>query len=257
MTVGVVSTLIAASGLLAVWVTAIRTPLQIAGGLWLAASFMLLLLVRHASEEGALLQEEFDTRLFRIPWRPLRPHLPDVDIARWARRCRRPDDMLRNWYFDVRGILWPYDALACQCENLAWDSRLRRQYGLALYITPAAWAVVIVLIGLAANTSLRDSVFNWFLPSAGATMYALQTGHGHRSVAATRDRLMSDVDRELQHASVARIDDPALVDFCRCVQDDILTTRKAGRVPNWFYRLSRPQNEVDMQAIADSLRERL
>ena len=112
-----------------------RSAVSIIGAAWFVISaFFLRRAAASATRQGALLQEQFDTDLFFLPWRPTVAGDPaaEPDTARLARRLRRGSKkdqrILEGWYDPTNGVIYPYDVLIAQEQNLGWDARLRRRY---------------------------------------------------------------------------------------------------------------------------------
>lgn len=217
--------------------------------------------------KAAVVQEQFDTELLRLPWNDLlgKP-LRDDEIQSLDRRFHslRPglrterERKTRDWYdVETVGVQWPYDAILCQRQNLAWDARLRRDWSALLKGVLAAWAVVCVVLAILAEMSMLDTLLRLFAPSLPAMQLAYMAALDHRLVAEKRERATSQVEAVL--ATYPHLEEPAEARMLtRQIQDVLWTTRtKASRVPQWFYRLYRSPYMDDFLALSRSFRQRV
>lgn len=245
------------------WPT-VAKPIGAASALWAGFSFVVLAVwSQRETTAAALAQESFDTWLYGLPWTTAsrdRP-LPEEELRRRARRSKLPEERLTTWYPDVSGLAAPYQALACQRENLSWDWRLRRRYATALAVAIAAWIALGVLIGLVGDLSVRDLVIRWFVPSSSLLLLAAQQVRGHHEIAAEKEQLAAEVRAELEAANnlpLSSDEETRLWQRCRLIQDGIFRARKRGeRVPRWLFERYRDRDELDMRETAAATRERL
>lgn len=220
-----------------------------------------------ATRKAALVQERFDTTLFGAPWNGLLVGEPlrDDEVQELVRgfgqlrqrlRAKR-EEMVADWY-DVRtdGVPWPYGALLCQRQNLAWDARLRRKWAGVLAGSIFGWVVVCIGVASATDMSMLDTLLRLIAPSVPAIQIAWAAALEHRSVADQRERATRIVEDELRAASDGpRATTAAIV---RQVQDVIWLTRtKAARVPQPFYNRSRSQYAEDFRSLSDDFRKSL
>jgi len=242
----------------------VAKPIGAASALWAGFSFVVLAVwSQRETTAAALAQESFDTWLYGLPWTSAsrdRP-LAEEELRRRARRSSLPEERLATWYPDVSGIASPYQALACQRENLSWDWRLRRRYATALAVAIAAWIALGVLIGLVGDLSVRDLVIRWFVPSSSLLLLAAQQVRGHREIATEKEQLATEVRAELDAADNMPLSDDEearLWQRCRLIQDGLLGARKRGeRVPRWLFERYRDDDELDMRETAAATRDRL
>lgn len=220
-----------------------------------------------ATRKAALVQERFDTNLFGLRWNgllagePLREDEVQA-LERGFAQLRQPlrvkrEKMIPDWY-DVQtdGIPWPYCALLCQRQNLAWDARLRRNWAGLLAGSIFAWVVVCTAVASFTDLSMLDTLLRLIAPSVPAIQIAWAAALDHRRVADQRERATRVVEDELRTAT----DGPQATSaaILRQVQDVIWLTRtRAARVPQWFYTRSRAQYTDDFRSLSDSFRKSL
>ncbi|MBV9163878.1 MAG: transposase [Pseudonocardiales bacterium] len=246
-----------------------RPVLSIIGAFWFAVSaFLLKGVAGSTARQGALLQEMFDTALFHLPWRSTvaGDPVPDPDVYRLARKLRlgsaKEQRIVAGWYDPTGDVHHPYDVFIAQEQNLAWDARLRRRYSYLILASATAWSLIGLLAGMViANATVTDTLLSFFVPSLAAYQIALEIWSGQQRVAAERERLAKTLTTELRNVRpgpIADVDWHRLREVARDVQDGILRTRlDPTRVPEWFYKRYRDNDERDFADTAEMRRRRL
>lgn len=246
-----------------------RPVWSIVGALWFGFSaFLLRSAAERTARQGALLQEMFDTVLFYLPWRSTvaGDPVPEPDVARLARKLPRrgakEERIVSGWYDPTGGVHHPYDVLVAQEQNLSWDSRLRRRYSQCVLAVAIVWGLIGLAAGmLIANATVTDTLLSFFVPSLAAYQIAREIWSGQQRVATERDRLAKIVSTELRRARRGPISDDEwcrLRELTRNVQDGVLSTRfDVSRVPEWFYKRYRNNDERDFADTAEGHRRRL
>jgi hypothetical protein len=257
---------LAGAGVLVTLIGHGRTPVSIVGFFWFVVSaFLLKDLAGNTARQGALLQEMFDTALFHLPWRATTAGdpIPQPDVRRLARKLPRggaKDKRITDgWYDPTTNV---HDVFIAQEQNLAWDARLRRRYSHLIATTTILWTAIGLVAGLAvADATLLDTVLSFFVPSLAAYQISYEIWSGQRKVADERDRLAKIVNAELHNGRPGPIPDDEwhrLRNVARNVQDGILRTRlDITRVPEWFYKRFRDDDERDFGDTAEGHRVRL
>jgi hypothetical protein len=260
---------LAAAGVLITLIGHGRTAVSIVGFFWfLVSAFLLKGLAGNTARRGALLQEMFDTALFHLPWRTTvaGDTIPEPDVRRLARQLARggkKDKRITDgWYDPTHDVHHPYDVFIAQEQNLAWDARLRRRYSHLIAAAAFLWTAIGLVIGLAvANATLVDTLLSFFVPSLAAYQIAYEIWSGQRKVADERERLAKVVNTELGNGRPGPVPDTEwhrLRNVARDVQDGVLRTRlDTTRVPEWFYKYFRDDDESDFGDTAEGHRVRL
>ncbi|RSN07374.1 transposase [Nonomuraea sp. WAC 01424] len=260
---------LAGAGVLVTLIGHGRAPVSIVGFFWFVVSaFLLKGIAGNTARQGALLQEMFDTALFHLPWRATTAGdpIPQPDVRRLARKLPRggaKDKRITDgWYDPTNDVHHPYDVFIAQEQNLAWDARLRRRYSHLIATTTILWTTIGLVAGLAvADATLLDTLLSFFVPSLAAYQISYEIWSGQRKVADERDRLAKIVNTELHHGRPGPIPDDEwhrLRNVARDVQDGILRTRlDTTRVPEWFYKRFRDDDERDFGDTAEGHRVRL
>ncbi|WP_327745144.1 S-4TM family putative pore-forming effector [Streptomyces europaeiscabiei] len=260
---------LAAAGVLITLIGHGRTAVSIVGFFWFVVSaFLLKGLAGNTAREGALLQEMFDVALFHLPWRATvaGEAIPEPDVRRLARKLPRggaKDKRITDgWYDPTNDVHHPYDVFIAQEQNLAWDTRLRRRYSHLIAATAMLWAAVGLVAGLVvADATLGNTLLSFFVPSLAAYQIAYEIWSGQCKVADERDRLTKVVNTELRNGRPGPVPDDEwhrLRNVARDVQDGVLRTRlDTTRVPEWFYKRFRDDDERDFGDTAEGHRVRL
>jgi len=246
-----------------------RTVWSVVGFLWfLISAIPLRHLAVSTAWQGALLQEMFDTALFHLPWRSTvaREPVPDPDVSRLARKLKIGSEkdrrIVAGWYDPTGGVHHPFDVLIAQEQNLAWDARLRRRYGCLIFCLAVIWSFIGLLAGMViTEATVTDTLLSFFVPSLAAYQLALEIWYGQQRVAAERELLAVIVATELRNARPGPITDTdwhQLRVVARDVQDGVLRTRlDVSRVPDWFYKRYRTNDERDFADTAEGHRRQL
>ena len=245
-----------------------RQVVALVGFCWFVVSVAVLRRFASAdAKTGALIQEQFDTDLFFLPWRSTvaGDPIPDHKIAQLARKMATgsPADrrITDGWYDPTWGVHYPLDVLIAQQQNLAWDAQLRRRYAGWLAWGASAWTAGGLVFGFIANASVLQTLLSFYVPSIAAYALAADIWHGQREVANERERLGDQVAATLDAAAPGPISDrdrQRLRGIARDLQDGILRTRlNVSRVPGWLYAHYRDGDEADFAETAERHRQRL
>lgn len=215
-----------------------------------------------STKEAALMQESFDVDLLGLPWndqvgwRPLSERVHEL-----AGRFLGDRECKRDWYVDVSGLPRAYGVLLCQRENLVWDFRQRRGWGLRVAAATVIWLVLGIVVGLLVDWTVRHLFLRWFVPSAALLTAGYQESRTHLRSAQEKEDTAFRVESRL---AVAPSGDPdasqhrELLEVARELQDRLAASRtQTARVPQWFYRRRRKAEESCAHEAADQLRHRL
>lgn len=245
-----------------------REVVIIIGAAWSLMSICVLTTqASRRSRDGAVLQEQFDTALFRLGWNDILvgdkvPYPRAIEYANKTMPGSEADNRITDgWYDPVHGVQHPYDALICQDQNLVWDSRLRRRYAAGVLMLGVTWLLGGVAVGLCVDAKVLTALVAFVVPSLGALQIGISTVRAQRDIADDRDRLSRKVAKLLDDGKPGPISSPdyhQLVKTCREIQNGIFNTRgRAGRVPGMVYKRSRDRDERELGQVAESYRKRL
>lgn len=264
-----VSVALALAGITVTLVGHGRTAVSILGAVWLVISAIpLRTTAESTARQGALLQEMFDTALFHIQWRStaVGDCVPEPDVSRLARKLKsgsvRDKRIGNGWYKRTDGVHYPLDVLITQEQNLAWDARLRRRYARWVLAVAVIWSLLGLLAGMIfADATVTEILLSFFIPSSAAYQLSFDIWRGQRRIATERERLNKILTDELRRAIPGPINNTErsrIHDVARDIQDGIFRTRcDVSRVPEWYYRLHRNDDECDFADTAEGHRMRL
>jgi hypothetical protein len=207
---------------------------------------------RGRTSAGTRVLEEFDVRVFGLPWNERiagRRLVPEA-IARAVRRSRTDRTRPADWYPPaVDELPWPVSVLVCQKAAVVWDWRLRRAYG---------YFLVAVTVGLLAATVvaallLRYSTSQWLLalalPMAAAFAGGAQAATSSLGDANDQSEMHDRLEDDWRRALAAP--NSVTVVECRQHQDCRYMHRlKAMPIPDWWYRALRSRYQTDMTEAA-------
>jgi hypothetical protein len=217
----------------------------VAGGWIFVSRLVLEPLKREQQLKGAAAQECFDCAVLGLDWNEsLARRLSDEEISS-ACRSRKDIGKARSWYpTDGNELAWPKSVLICQRSNAVWARRQHRTYARTVVCAAVAWAIVGVVVAVADSASLGAYLVTIALPSLPAFLDASELSKGHSAAAQSRQLLEDQIDSLLQSESASRQD-------MREIQDQLFSLRReAPLVPEWFYRVIRPNYEEDMRYAA-------
>lgn len=230
-----VSVLVAASSLAAIFAGRPVGPIALAGTAW--AVFYATILVPWSGRylrQAAVLQEMFDVDLFGIAWNQVMAgeRVAKADINRLAARYRGPDSRLRDYYVTGDRLSYPDAVLFCIEQNLSWGPRVRQRYATFVALVGVGWSVAGVAVALAREMTVTDLITQWFAPSLGLLLLCLDLYRAQTRNIAERERALA----ELRSAPAGMPPDDQLR-LARQLQDVTLQMRlQHPRVPNWFFR---------------------
>jgi hypothetical protein len=251
-----VSVLLAACGLVATVVDRLAVPVTVIGALWAIGYGAGL--ARWTDGElvrAATLQEMFDVRLFGLPWNVIAAgeRLGAEEVS-WLAHRYRGDEAELFGYYEVPPLRPPYDVVACQLQNLAWGSRVRRRYARALLGAVGIWSVAGLTVGIVSGLTVTDIVLRWYVPSLGALLLAWNSFRTQREVAGERQRVMAILWDQVRATAAGSQSPRELVELTRQVQDAIVRTRRRNiRVPNWFFSRFKDGDRRDFVAVVAEL----
>ena len=193
------------------------------------------------TSKGAILKEEFDTVLFKLPWKSTLRKPDHHDVSRLCLKFRGRD--IKDWYSPnlSKAVPGNISIAVLQHSNTSWDIELRNIYrwwikGFLLVYTIALW---IFLIYHNADGKTIFSV-NFSILAFYTHFFSLIRGHS------------SDIDK--RKAISTHLDDiirnkkSVTTEELRDIQDEIYITRKEpAKVPDFFFRCYKKQ----MDAIAE------
>ncbi|MFA6393864.1 MAG: S-4TM family putative pore-forming effector [Patescibacteria group bacterium] len=242
------------SPLIFFFTTKLIIPLAIIGCLWSIFAFVIKSIENDKKKSAALIQEEFDTSVYNLPWNFIlaKESCWPEKITSAERRYKADRKCLENWYGDLKDLTYPLDILFCQRSNLVWDSRQRRSFALAIVVL----LILIFSAGIAlywhSNKTISEYFLGILIPSLSAYFQGIDEIMGNFKDAFEKEGLEKRLEklfREIKNStSRAEYNKSEL----RQIQDIIFKLREnSPLIPDWWYKLFRNKYQLDMQATID------
>ena len=195
------------------------------------------------TEEGAKIQEEFDTELYSIPWNEiLCKNKINIDIKRDLADKYQANDLL-DWYSKEIGNILPNEiaVLLCQRINFSWEINLRKKFVLFILIALIIYYGVFISLCIYSNTGIYD-ILILISPSLSFLMYCVQNTLSLKSHIKSKNETLALIDQKISEYSTQRI--LPNINTLRQIQDVIFTERTVPeKIPDWFYFFYKKNNE--------------
>lgn len=214
-------------------------------------SFALPHIADKRRKDAAKIQEAFDCDVLEIPWNQYLGARPAAEaIYQAAERYKSKHssqewESLRNWYTPagLEEMDLPQARVACQRENIWWDSELRRKYASWVTIVTIVLFVVLIVWGVVSNWSLRD-LLGPFSFSISLLIIGCKHREAHLKAAERLDKLRGLADALWRNVQEHTLTDDETVRQSRELQTQIFQHR-SSTVPvfSWFYNRLRKQFE--------------
>ncbi len=201
-------------------------------------SFLLTVLVqlltntfKGNTSKGAILKEEFDTRLFMLPWKSTLRKSDHTEVSKLSLQYKGEE--IKDWYSPNLSHLIPHPIAVAvlQHSNTSWDIELRKafRFWLGVFLTIYTIALWVLLIAMNVDGL---TIFSIYFSILSFYIHFFTMIRGHSNAIEKRKRLSEHLDVVIQ--SENNIDITELRD----IQDDIYSTREESvKVPDFFFRL--------------------
>lgn len=201
------------------------------------------LLKRKVEEEkrmAAYIQQKFDTNVYQMPWHK---YLFETDrnvsgiVAEQSKKILQNESeksALMNWYTVANDIELNEGILACQRENISWDTGLRKRYktasvGIILFMT-----VIVFVISLICGENVFCGLF-----------FAIPLFQWWRDAVDTLDKDIERLDKLDEMVNLPG--EKKMVDL-QMVQREICIHRESCyAIPDFFYKWFKKNDEERAQ----------
>lgn len=207
-------------------------------------------------ENGARVQEAYDTETFGLPWnRAICGSPPEPEfVRRWGVRSRLPDERFQDWYIDASQLPRAMGVLLRQRQNLSWDIEMRRRYAWCVGLLTTAAVLGGMVVAILRERSALEYVLIVLLPSLSAYVHGINTVLEHLRAARAKESARTLL-REMWTDGLGRagaVGESRL----RQLQDRIFVLRSTQPpVPDWFYRRYRDEMHDESSDAADRMRK--
>lgn len=206
------------------------------------------------TEQGAKIQEQFDTELFEIQWNEILCK-SKVNTDTYIDLAKEYDgNDLSNWYsLEVDSSLQKSIAvILCQRINFSWELKLRKRYVTFLIILLVAYYGIFIGFFVAKNIGFYD-ILLLIAPSLSFLIYGVQNSLSLKNHIKSKNDTLSQIDEILKKYSENR--EIPTDSTLRQIQDIIYSERTVPeKIPDWFYKLSKSKNENRTDNIIKSIK---
>lgn len=202
--------------------------------------------------QASVIQEEFDTTLFQLPWNGVSAERPSATtVARAAARYTGGREA--DWYPSTGRVVRPLDILICQASNLGWGAGMHRLWAALLGIALASMVAVIGLATWLLHLSFAECMLALLVPALAPAKELVDMIKTNLENAGSKESIERKIT-ELWKKGLAG--ETVALDSCRTIQNCILDFRKSNAyVPDWLDKRFRAKNEAAMRSGAAALVE--
>lgn len=187
------------------------------------------------TSKGAVLKEEFDTTLFKLPWKSTIKKTDHTEISKLSLRYRGKE--IKDWYSPSlsEDISHNISIAVFQHSNTSWDIELRIKYRSWLIGFVVAYTIILWIF-LIYNNADGKTIFSTFFSILSFYTHFINLIRGHSETINKRKEisaLLDDIIHNKKHITTEVIRD---------IQDEIYFTRQeSAKVPNFFFRIYQKQ----------------
>jgi hypothetical protein len=199
--------------------------------------------------QAAKIREEFDCKVYEMEWDniSIRSKVDRETINKFGYKYRTiPDSPLENWYPEEIANQSREKAIyTCQKSNVHYDRSLRNKYVTTVCLVSMGIFLILFLISLTTDFSLRTFVFQVVIPSFPVLILTVKIITEHTKLIKASNELhksMTALDQKESAINMQQL---------RVVQTQIYCNRKTGAlVPDFFYNRERKKLEKEMHVNA-------
>lgn len=211
------------------------------------------ILGKNKTKEGANIQEQFDTKIFNLPWDSflVGDKVDTHRIIELSRNYKKDD--LKDWYSkEIKPDIEERVAiLICQNINLTWDSSLRKRFINYFTIFTITYCFIFLIIIFCKNLGFQEST-NLFLPVFPYLLFAVINISNQNEIL-LKKKIVKDKIRDCLEKYKQYSQQPSIEEL-RSIQNLIYNERsKPEKIPNWFYRRYKENMESTLDECVISL----
>lgn len=214
--------------------------------------FAILYLASNIRKSAAKIQELFDCEVLELSWNDALGPKPKPEVIykaydRFTNKHNQSEwEKLKNWYThpELGELPLVQARIACQKENIWWDSEQRREYARGAIIATVLIFIVLITIGIIADWSLQQFLQGPIAISGTLLILGIKHGYRHIEAANRLDDLYNCVNELWEEASQQDVDDNKVTQKTRDLQTEIFHQRSDNPpVFSWFYNKIRKKYE--------------
>jgi len=200
-------------------------------GSWVTADYF-----KGNTTKGALLKEQFDIALFKIPWRfVLRNPEPDDVVLELAGEYK--DVPIKDWYPSNLSDKVPQNTAIAICQRIscAWDIRLRERFNIVLYFILGIYTFAVLILWAFKSVDGR-TVFLLYFSTLSFYSHLITMIRGHRGAIKKRKEITSKLDIYIDNKKDFKEQD------LRDIQNELYYIRQEpSNIPDYYCRLYNPK----------------
>jgi hypothetical protein len=212
-------------------------------------------------EMAASVQEEFDCRVFRIPWNRVMvsERLTPEQINGWSKNVienNKKKNNVLNWYKNFPEV-FPYHAarIVAQKYNTNWDMDLRNSFSNTLNFVSCLLIIAILSISLFNNMSV-SGLFQVLLPVLPMTILLVSFYDDNKKSIKNLGGLKNELDEAWDYILYSKRNVEELEYISRSVQDSIYLHRLSSPlIFDWFYDMKSKQQQDNADYLVEQLAE--
>lgn len=200
-------------------------------------SFLLTILVQIFTDSfkgrtsvGAILKEEFDTALFKLPWKSTLKKPDHAEVSKFSLQYKGKE--IRDWYSPILSEAIPTNiAIAVlQHSNTSWDIDLRIAFRKWLTGFLVVYSIALWIFLISKNIDGK-TIFSIYFSILYFYTHFITLIRGHSSAIDKRKAISVHLDEIIRDKKYIRTNE------LRDIQDEIYSTRQEpAKVPNFFFR---------------------
>ncbi len=217
--------------------------LAVFGVFWTLISIVSEIYMNKQTKKGAIIQEQFDTELFEIPWNQiLVGESNDItSTIQLGRKFGGDVEKLKGWYSKEihLNLKQRIAILMCYKANSIWGMLQRNKFINFIWIISILYYGGMVLLSVYKNTGIYDLAII-LAPSLPFLVYGSSTIKTQKEIIINYRVITKAVDSLIENYKTDK-EEPRTYQL-RQIQDLFYTQRIIPhKVPNWFYNLFRKQ----------------
>lgn len=226
------------------------------GFLWVLLYLALEYFRKKRILQGAKIQEEFDTSLFKLPWNKIKcDNKVKADTkVKLARKDQNGD--FKNWYSTEITSEIPHNiaVLLCQRINCSWELDLRKKFLFFLLSLSFIYYLTLVLYSIYTDYNIYEFLL-FISPSSAFMVYIIKNARAFKNQYDRKNTVMEKIDSILEGLTEGTW---LSVETLRQIQDEIFQSRTVSEnIPDWFYKRFKNDNENRTDEIIKNIKSNL
>lgn len=242
--------------LLTLKLTKCQNAINAFGVLWTASYLLTEVYRKNKTTQGAVLQEQFDTELFKLKWNEiLCKEKISIDTIKKLSAKHSKGDLI-NWYSEKISANLPHElaVLLCQRINFSWEITQREKFVTLLKIIAILYYSIYLIFGIKMNIGFFDLLV-MLSPSIPFLVYSVLNIISLKSHIKSKKETLSFIDQEISKFKLYGVIPTA--ESLRQIQDVIFTERIVPeKIPDWLYKIGKSKNEIFIDDLIISIQNK-